>query len=560
MSVGGDRAVFAFEIRPLAGAPPEGDPSAAVTWAELQIWLHGENLTRHVHTDQARVDNGIHWPVVYLARWFVRSWPELFEAQRWPVPGLRNTRDVCNQLDEELVDLEGIAELGRLEELAVRRDTFVLTHALAAGAAGGLVPDLYLGRDGGRISVALGAGLAHPSVRFYYERSERDVAVPVFLDAVRGLVTWVLERVGPLDGAIPSADKEAFSGWLSALGSPSAAEAAVLGYAGVDKESLLAAYAEAGRGGDEQDVLGSVFELEPGWQRHGAQLDGQSSGAAIVFRALLPTMSVGEVLGVLDTLRASPANPGADEALRALQKSLPSVSVRETDYWQGYHLAEAVRAYLGNPDSRLEIEGLLNGIGIRVADVELEDAEVDGGAVWDDHHGPVLLVNQCSIRARTRWGRRMVLAHELCHLLIDRSAAIPLKIMSGPWAPPVLERRANAFAAELLLPRAGVISLLGMPRALPGVDGSKMLMKKFGVGIETCTWHIKNRFRLSEEPYPAAARLPSRSPRAPEIATAGSRSAARGFKELLLSLPNVGEDADFERPLDFGRPDESWDS
>ncbi len=29
--------------------------------------------------------------------------------------------------------------------------------------------------------------------------------------------------------------------------------------------------------------------------------------------------------------------------------------------------------------------------------------------------------------------------------------------------------------------------------------------------------------------------------------------------DLLLSMPDVGEDADFERPVDYGRPDVEWD-
>jgi hypothetical protein len=58
---------------------------------------------------------------------------------------------------------------------------------------------------------------------------------------------------------------------------------------------------------------------------------------------------------------------------------------------------------------------------------------------------------------RTRWGNsaevtRFTLAHELCHLLLDREYADELAIASGPWAPLAIERRANAFAAAFLMP------------------------------------------------------------------------------------------------------------
>jgi Zn-dependent peptidase ImmA (M78 family) len=48
--------------------------------------------------------------------------------------------------------------------------------------------------------------------------------------------------------------------------------------------------------------------------------------------------------------------------------------------------------------------------------------------------------------------RRFTLAHELCHLLLDREYGDELAIASGPWAPLAIEQRANAFAAAFLMP------------------------------------------------------------------------------------------------------------
>lgn len=48
---------------------------------------------------------------------------------------------------------------------------------------------------------------------------------------------------------------------------------------------------------------------------------------------------------------------------------------------------------------------------------------------------------------------------------------------------------------------------------------------------------------------------------APQAATPGGTSEkAAGFKEFLRSMPDVGDDADFERPLDYGRPVSEWDT
>lgn len=56
-------------------------------------------------------------------------------------------------------------------------------------------------------------------------------------------------------------------------------------------------------------------------------------------------------------------------------------------------------------------------------------------------------------RAWTNNGRRSALAHEICHLLIDRPHALPVAEVLGGQVPRWAEQRANAFAAELLLPR-----------------------------------------------------------------------------------------------------------
>jgi len=39
-----------------------------------------------------------------------------------------------------------------------------------------------------------------------------------------------------------------------------------------------------------------------------------------------------------------------------------------------------------------------------------------------------------------------------CHILFDREYGTKWALASGPWAPRDLERRANAFAAMLLMP------------------------------------------------------------------------------------------------------------
>jgi uncharacterized protein (DUF433 family) len=46
----------------------------------------------------------------------------------------------------------------------------------------------------------------------------------------------------------------------------------------------------------------------------------------------------------------------------------------------------------------------------------------------------------------------------------------------------------------------------------------------------------------------------------PAAAEDSAPKRARGFKAFLRSMPDAGDDADFERPRDYGRPEIEWDT
>jgi len=186
------------------------------------------------------------------------------------------------------------------------------------------------------------------------------------------------------------------------------------------------------------------------------------------------------------------AKPGGRE-LAAMSAAIARPNSKQADYQQGYALAEAVRERLANIDQPLDVEAMLSALGIAVRDVDLSDPTLDGGAVWTSGNEPVVFVNNKSDRASSSVGRRMVLAHELCHLIVDKRAAVPLATMSGEWAPPRMERRANAFAAELLLPLKGIMRVLGRRRFDPSDDDISVLMAEFPVGMTTTARHLDNR-------------------------------------------------------------------
>ena len=138
---------------------------------------------------------------------------------------------------------------------------------------------------------------------------------------------------------------------------------------------------------------------------------------------------------------------------------------------QGYTLARWFRGdVLAVPDrSRVDPERALRDSGVAARDIELPAASLDAVSVWGELHGPAVLLNRLGRHGKGR-GRRATLAHELCHLLLDRTGALPLAEVLGGRVDSSVEARARAFAAELLVPRsaAGEAFLEADPRKETG--------------------------------------------------------------------------------------------
>jgi len=187
------------------------------------------------------------------------------------------------------------------------------------------------------------------------------------------------------------------------------------------------------------------------------------------------------------------ANPELD-ALSSRACRVRDEMRQEIPYEQGYRLAEELRPYLpgGSRCDRLDIHRVMRALGVAVETIRLPaDAEsVDAVAVWGPRHGPAVLLNERGLHARSAVGSRATLAHELCHLLVDRDGALPLADVLGGRAAVLVERRANAFAAELLLPKLAVTDRPGAGPLI--IDDCRRLFRRYHVSRQLGAWQILN--------------------------------------------------------------------
>ncbi len=165
----------------------------------------------------------------------------------------------------------------------------------------------------------------------------------------------------------------------------------------------------------------------------------------------------------------------------------------EPPFAQGHELAGWLRAQpsIANGSGRVNPDELLRSWGVPVVDVALGLPNVDAIGCWGPNHGPAVLLNSGRRHASNVGRKRATLAHEICHLLVDRATSLPLVEVLGGRTARHVEQRARAFAAELLLPRelAGRLFL-----SFDGDDdrAAKSLRARYGVSSAVLGWQVRN--------------------------------------------------------------------
>lgn len=192
------------------------------------------------------------------------------------------------------------------------------------------------------------------------------------------------------------------------------------------------------------------------------------------------------------------------------------VNLSGTDFMsQGMEVAQWLRRVLNiEPQSKVEPTDILRMWKINCTDLN-STVPFDGIAVWGKKLGPEIFINPNGPRSRQPTGRRFTLAHEIGHLLVDMTGYLPHgDIRTGvdiePYVFKGFERRANAFAAELLLPeksvRAKLMNFDDQERGVVWRDDKEKVRKvltelasHFSVSHELVAWKIKHTRFLTEQ-------------------------------------------------------------
>lgn len=445
----GDSRGLLFDLRLV----PAGDEREALAWGELRVDLAGEPVW-HGESAEGSIEP-ICWTWADLLEFLGKKWLWLTLEETYPIPvfplhpgRLRQEMEKrWESMPEEMEEAEGEALFA-----------FEGRHDLARGLKGIFLPSIFVLRQGKQAWVCT---------------PEQRVLLP--FDSVRraleDLGTFLAKRLESMDH--PRANY-AVRCWRNRE---------------ADKEKSFL-YFRTGLKDDIRKDLEEAESPEEYWELASGEMDADNEILAAA-RLSAGFASPQDQKSILARIKA--ADRGDIGRLDAISRRLGDVAdPGRRPYDQGYALAGAFPRQYGLPSERpLDMDRFLSDLGIEIQEMELDDCPVDAVASWGFRHGPVILLNTGrGARPAHVHGRRTTLAHELCHLLIDREGFLPFSEVLGGRTPVYVEQRARAFAAEFLLPRENASEYVRRLDSIESALGA--LSRDFQVSRELAALQVRN--------------------------------------------------------------------
>ena len=434
----GDPSHLAFEIRWLGTEPPD---VRGLGWGELTLWFRG---TRVWSTSEGQ---GVQWTWIDLVEHLARGWAHLLYEEVAPY-------GVVAENPEDLRKPEHLARIRRVPRSSVDSAIFAYQqrHDLAAGLKGIDLPSVWFLREGIEMRMRVG---------------DQDLWRPLI--DVSSVLEKAAEAVLTRTRHHPHVHVRATSAegrWKGRL--PSKSRLMTL-RAGLDEQQLRD-WAPQGKG--------------IGWW---GSPDVESPMMA-VGRMSRPLTEGTRRLAIEAVAAVSPRKTTALDALTTGVGPVLEATADRKPHEQGYALALWLRSEL-KLTGRVDPAALLHGWKVHIEDLPGVDRQLDAFACWGNR-GPAIFVNPQGEHAISPVGRRATLAHEIAHLVLDRGRSLPLAEMFGGATPVHLEKRARAFAAELLLPREVASSVVATSTSLQAA--ARQLQDEYGVSREIVAWQISN--------------------------------------------------------------------
>ena len=495
----GDPRLFALRFA-LVSSPADDSvvsTAARATWGSLQLWVDGVNLC--AHDEEGEQLQSAHWYLLPVVEWFIHNWQPIFHEQRLPVA---ERPDAAAAASLALAQLETAPERAPLlwgfpassgEERLERLQRWMARHRLLSGAPEAPLPPVWLRRSGEALEVSMSdddeEDLFDGHLRWTASPRAGRVPVEVASRTVNRALRGLLEEL-----SMRSPAEQVARDLLVALDHATAAERA--------DERLAWLVGLEGSTAGVAALRQELDELTATENVRTSDVDAVmvATPVATLFGSLSPVVEHDDVQTMVSCLRQATPAPSLLRELDRLAAAYHADDYRVLPPGEaGGELGDGLSQELSESNGQLEIVRFLQDLGVTIARKSLSDARLRAVTLLHDDGRAVIVVN-----SSYEWGVdphvvRFTLAHELAHLLYDRSRARVLALASGPWTPPSVERRANGFAAGLLMPerllRAAVAAEPGWPHD-PAV--LHRIAGRLGVGVTALAQRLPNAGLLTK--------------------------------------------------------------
>lgn len=437
------------------------------SWGELQLWVDGLCLTRHVHGDGTSGE-GVVWYLRPFLQWLDQSAAELLNREPFAFPIQRHEGTALDWLDSASEGRPPMATDWDDDQWFDERYAFWSSHALRAGMPGAAVPHVVFHRVADDIEVSWdneGAPPPRPGLQYTNTRGARLVNGEQFAETLRSAVrdasAWLEECGGKLDlhGPLANGQGPGEEAWRLLLPRNTAALVA-------EVEALGARMREA-------------VPTHGGFVPH--------TLASSVLRGV-ETSDMG-ALQAVSTVLEPPAASHAIASVSSLRHA--STAPRWRAWKDGYRAATRVREALGwGIDAVPDLRQRISALGIDVSDLALPSGVECAALGFSD--GRARLV----VGGPGHMGPAMRLAAALGHLVLDTPVDRDFGVVSSRWMDPPTVARAKAFGAMLLMPEE-VCRKLAKLTPEPGTLVQKV-MQACNTTRAATSWHLYH-LRLLDE-------------------------------------------------------------
>ncbi|MGV1793563.1 ImmA/IrrE family metallo-endopeptidase [Rhizobium sp. A37_96] len=232
-----------------------------------------------------------------------------------------------------------------------------------------------------------------------------------------------------------------------------------------------------------------------------ASNDNDELRLAARMASALPSEDIRNILRLVREFRKG-ASEKLDQLSNAVASHIAHSFSNQRPHVQGEAAATFVRDWFHlDAKSVVDVFELVKRLDVDVYDRAVDPDALWALAVWGNRHGPAVLLNEKALRGFKgnlpgNRAARVNLAHELCHLLLDRGHALGAVDVLNSRMPGDVERRAKAFAGEFLLPSRSAGETWVEARRPRSTDEVKKvvqsLAKQYKVTFSVAAWKLEH--------------------------------------------------------------------